>query len=301
MRFFAEGQWPSRKIPARKIPPPGRQREQGSRVLFLYLVAQLFEDRLVAGHLHIPAAQPEGEPDEGVEPVQAEGREADQPDDVVAAADVGLLVEEDAGLLPLRKPGRQIDARPENAEHKGGLQPRHDADPLLRGVRFGRAELFPQPQVGDDAPAEQQRHAGKPDHAADRRHLLHRPRRDGDALVVTASQVVVDRDVDRGDAGFNAEGVPHRRAGRDGGGAGDDARRTLKGEGAEQPEQRHRPEQVGKGLRRFFQAETHRENQQDDQPGSHAHVQKGEKNCIKFHEYHSLYSSMSFFSASTSS
>lgn len=97
----------------------------------------------------------------GVKPVEAEGRESQNPDNVVPPADVGLLVEEDVFPLLMGQPLRQVNFRPENPQNKGGFQPFCVINPAF--LQNGVSKPPFEPDQGNKADSKQNKAPGQPD------------------------------------------------------------------------------------------------------------------------------------------
>ena len=105
---------------ARARAPPGGEVQKRLGVVGLRVRAKASYRRLVAAVLHVPQGEPPGQPNERVEPVDAEREIRERLYDVVAPPDMAALVGEDAVALPLRQPLRQVYPRAEYARREGG-------------------------------------------------------------------------------------------------------------------------------------------------------------------------------------
>ena len=249
--------------------------------------------RLVAAHLHVPAHEGKGQPDQRVEPVNAKQQKGQQLHRVVAVADVEALMRQHiAQRLPLQADG-QIDPGPDQPQDEGGA---HRVR-LVHIVRHqhGPGQALAQMQVGH-GPVDQQRdHARTPQRRPDSAPDLHRVRA---GRLRCGGQRVQRRLADRAHPaphagrGYNTD-VPWKirdgagrsqRAPGDGGtlrGQAQDAERRVDAHRADQAKGHHAPQQIGPLLRRTPQQQTYQQHRQDHQRGGKLHVQEPQKH--RFH------------------
>ena len=83
--------------------------------------AKRADDSLVRGGFNIPPKEMIGQPQDGVKPVEAEGDIGQGFRQVVSAADVGLLVQENIAPVGFRQADGEIDAGPEKSADKGAV------------------------------------------------------------------------------------------------------------------------------------------------------------------------------------
>ena len=102
----------------RAAPARGEAQQRG-RVVGAHALAQLFQYRLVAAHLHVAPRQHEGQPRQRVEPVQAQRNEGQGLEHMVSAPDVLPLVEHYVLALGLADIRGQVYLRPEDTQHEG--------------------------------------------------------------------------------------------------------------------------------------------------------------------------------------
>ena len=76
---------------------------------------------LVRGGLNVPAEEMIGQPENGIEPVEAERDIGQGFRQVVPAADVGLFVEQNIAPIRFRQADRKIDAGAEEAADEGAV------------------------------------------------------------------------------------------------------------------------------------------------------------------------------------
>ena len=81
--------------------PSGGKAQEGRGVVRPDAIAQLLHHRLITAHLHVLGEENKCNPDQGIEPMDAQGEKGQSLDDMVAPADVVLLMEDDVALLLL--------------------------------------------------------------------------------------------------------------------------------------------------------------------------------------------------------
>ena len=262
---------------ARDDASAGREPQERGRVVAARLRAERLEHRLVAAHLHVSPAEEKCQPDERMKPVDAQREEKDELHDIVAAPQMGALVEQDVIHFIFRERRRQINFRPEHAQHKRRLHA--VAQPDVSPVPHRADELAAQPQKRSEAVEQQRRKAAEPDDLQNEHPDLHGVRA---RLRRSGGQGGVDRAVERRQAAVDL-GYPRV----------DDVGRhavrlhplqtpwTFKRRRTKQPEQHHRPERVGKNLRRFFEREPREQHGADDEARRERHAQNGGKNVVE--------------------
>ena len=82
---------------------------------------------------------------------------------------------------------------------------------------------------------------------------------------------------------------------------GHDADRTLDRHGTQQAEQHHRPQRIGKYLRRALQTQSRKQNDRNHKTGGTAHIENFQKNQIKHRTSHLRISAIMRSSAAISS
>ena len=112
------------------------------------VLPQAVENRLVAAHFHILPTQEEGQPHQGIEPVDAQSQIAQQLPQGVTPMQVMPLVGDDKAALLLGGIPGQIDFRTEQADHKGRLDIICDED-IISKWNYNR-QLAPQFDIGND-------------------------------------------------------------------------------------------------------------------------------------------------------
>ena len=267
---------------SRQDAPAGGQGQQGGGVVRPHPLPQLFHHRLVAAHLHVPAHQQEGRPHQGVEPVDAQNPVGQQLHQVVQAADVVPLVEEDVPPLPLRQGGGQVDLRPQHPQHKGGGDVVGQIDVSLQGDRPHQAAA--QSHQGEGAVSPHPQHPRQPDQGGDGHrglqgvgHRLFLPLRQG---LVYGLAHPGDGQLHLGIGGVDhVPGYIRHHRGRAGGLLNRGVHQVQKGEPrrqghrARQAEQHHRPQGVGAHLGGPAQQQPGQQDREDDHAGGQTHVQ----------------------------
>ena len=89
----------------------GGKAQQRCGIVCQDAVTHLFDNGLVAAHFHVLVGVDEGYPDQRIKPVDAQGQKRQRLNDMVAAANVVLLMTNDVGLLPLLHIRGKIDLR----------------------------------------------------------------------------------------------------------------------------------------------------------------------------------------------
>ena len=113
--------------------PSGGEIQKALGVVAADLGTQALQHRLVAAQLHVPAAQEEAQPHQGVEPVDAHRQPEQGLDDGVPVAQVELLVEEDVFPLLVFQVRGQVDG---SHQHEGRPDAVAFPDPPAQGDGF---------------------------------------------------------------------------------------------------------------------------------------------------------------------
>ena len=153
-------------------PATGGEAQQRGGVVRPDLFAQRMDHRLIAAHLHILSGQEERRPDQGIEPVDAQRREGQDLYDVVASADMVLLMPDDIGLLPPAQCGGKIDPGAEEAHHEGGGDVVRQIDIVPQ--RHGADQPAPYFEVGCHAVCGHGQDSQQPEPGGDGRRSLQR-------------------------------------------------------------------------------------------------------------------------------
>ena len=241
------------------------------------------QHRLVAAHLHVPAHPGEGQPDQGVEPVEAEDQIAQQLHQMVPPGQVEALVGQHTGqALPLQPVG-EIDPGPQEAQQKRGAHQLRLPDVCFQ--THGGPQTAAQAEVAPDAPEQHGRRAREPEQRPQIEPDLHRV---GAGLGVGGGQDPVHRRAElrdrQGHGGLGCQAdvcgdvlQAVHRAGGPGGGRKrrqvEDAEHAAPAHRAQQPEARRRPEPVGILLRRTTQGQAQQQHRADHHGPGDAQVQ----------------------------
>ena len=209
----------------------------------------MLDDGFITAHFHVFPRKAESQPHQRIEPVQAQSGVAQQLPEGVAPADMVPLMGNDEPALIHRGAGGQVDSGPEYTHDEGGGNVVSKKDFLLQRCRFRQSA--PQNQVLDNAVCCHDGCPSRPNTGGDlhgrglRLRLRCRlcggrllPDRRGSVLPDRLGNALIGHGTDAG-SGAHREGLQHGQSGGD-------------GQGAQQPEQHHRPEGVGIDFRRPF-------------------------------------------------
>ena len=206
-------------------------------------------------------------------------------------------MEENVVPLLLGQVGGQVDPRPEHPQHEGGGDAVGQPDVFLSRQRYGSDEPPPERQQGDQAVGCQGGGSGQPYCGGDESRsggglflrdgevigdgFLCVPDGGGRRLNGVIGEVLVPLGVQRRNPGLNPE-PGQARSGGVGRYGGEQAEPALDGERAQQAEQHHRPQHIGKHPWRFPQGQPDQQDKQNDNRRRPAHAQHGLKQL--FHE-----------------
>lgn len=225
--------------------------------------------------------------------MNAQGQKGHGLEQVITPADVVLLVEEDIPLFPLRQGSGQIYPGAEEPQNKGGVDTVRQIDIALQHHRLRQPAA--EAKQGDQAVRRHGSHPRQPDILAKENphlppigfHLLH------------IAVAVRRRGVDMLDTSFPLQRVHRSLPGRSAGpGEGDGAcgqgvgrghrldlrhhrNRRLDGHRAQQAKEDHRPQGIGKDLRRPLQQQPGQQDHEDDDAGYSGHIQHTHKNGVQ--------------------
>ena len=195
----------------------------------------------VAGDLDVPAEQPVGQPQQRMEPVHRQQDKAQGLPPVVAPADVGLLVGNDAVQMFLGKPEGQIDPRPQHPQHKGGVDPLALEDVVPQPHR--RGQPAPQPQPADKGIEQHPRRPHCPDHSGQGQPDLQRIGAGGGLRRKGVLQYGIDRIVDGRHPAGDGGSALHADVGADGLTGGQQTENAFQRHRTDQPHRHQSPEQ----------------------------------------------------------
>ena len=125
-----------------------------------FLHGHIPDDLFITGRLNIPAQQNVGHPQQRVEPVDAQKGKAQRLPPVVTPADVGLLMGDHIGNVPRLHAGRKVNHRAEQPQHKGGIHKLTALDILPHGDGGGHPAM--QQQIADERIRQHQPHSQPP-------------------------------------------------------------------------------------------------------------------------------------------
>ena len=275
-----------------------RQRQQRSGIIRPDVGPQRPDDGLVTADLHIPSGQKKGNPDQGIEPVEAQCPVGQQLEEMIQPPDVEPLVEQDVFALPGLQGRGEIDPGSEQAQHKGRGNAVRQVDPADQGR--GGPQLPPQPSETGQGPEDHGRGPGQPDPG---QHVFQ-----GERLCLRC-RIRKDRSLGklRGDQGGTLDGLRHifnaadQRAGLPGRGVQQrkERRRRRQRHRTQQPEQHHGPKGIGNGPGRFPEEQPQRQHRRNDNAGRQAHIEQGGKQGLQ-HQAHLRMPSMMALSSSIS-
>ena len=209
---------------------------------------------------------------------------------MVPVADVVLLMADDVAHLPLGQGGWQIDFRPHQSQHKGGGDVVGQIDVVSQTQ--AAHQPAPQPEEREDAVPRHAQHACQPHpgrhsgpvHGGSslllRGHRGHRVR--GRCLGLHRQLLGLGLELRRL-PGLHIGNGAHHRACLPGRGVQGPQQGDAGGQGhrAQQPEEHHRPQGVGKDLGGPLQGQPCRHHAQDHDTRREAHVQKGRKQRLR--------------------
>ena len=299
-------------------PPPGAEGQQRAAVILLLFRAQRPQCGLVAAHFHVLLHQFEPQPHQRVEPVEGGGEQGDEPDQRVMAAQVAALMGQHMGAALLAQPAGQIDLRAQHTQHEGtGNVVAHPGAVLCADGGSGPAA---QTEVLVQVPTQQKGQTGQPDDGGHRQpvHAVGNGRLCGGCGSVVGGSLCGGASggghgvgCSRGGTGCRrrlhtgkgarrgrsclrgtlriekADGSPGHAAAPGGAvqeGQIVETERRGQGGGADQPEQRHRPEGIGPALRCPPQGKAEQQHQQNHRDRFQAHGQYAGKNALQqFH------------------
>ena len=223
--------------------------------------------------------------------MEAQGGKGQHLHHMIQMADVVLLMADDVAHLPLGQGGGQIDPRPHQSQHKGGGDVVGQIDVVSQTQTTN--QFAPQPEQGEDAVPRHAQHAGQP-HPGRHSGPVH----GGSGLLFGGHR---SHRIRGGRLGFHrhllglglkglrlplrlhiGDGA-HHRACLFGRGVQGPQQRDARGQGhrAQQPEEHHRPQGVGKDLWGPLQGQSGRYHTQDHDTRREAHVQKGRKQRLR--------------------
>ena len=267
---LAEGQRTGRHRAAADAAP-----DQCLGVIGPVFPVKTLDDPLVAGQLQIPAQQDIGQPQQGLEPIDAQQHKAQQLPPVVPAGDMGPLVGQHMLQVLVGETKGHIDPGPRQAQHEG------------RGDLFALIDVVPkpdrrghpaaQPQIAQSRVEKQGRRPGQPEKRQNGNPDLQRV----GAGSRIGRKVLLERRIDDPVHGLHTAGNGRSRRPLDvqghGLGAGQQAPDRLHRHRAQEPQGHHGPEQQPRPLGRFFQQQPqhqHRQHQPARRDGQIDHPQK---------------------------
>ena len=189
---------------------------------------------------------------------------------MVTALDMRLFVGDHmAKILFLHVIG-QIDVGFDDAQDKGGcyIFALEDVVPEDHSL----TDFAPQPPVADSGINEERRNTYCPDDRQNGNPYLKRISTGSGCRRKGLADHRIDHAIDSGYAGLDRWRLFHHNAGADGLSAGDQAQRTLNGEGTDQPDRNNGPEQHIDPLGRLLQGKSEQQHRQNDPTGRYAHV-----------------------------
>lgn len=195
---------------------------------------------------------------------------------MVQTADVRPFMRQHVRLLRPVEANRQIDARPQQAEHKR----RGDAGRLIDAVfqAYGPCKAPPEPDQRDQSV---QQHGQKTDKVQRRSDGNENLQRVCARLRRTRRQQAVDRAVERRNAGmdlrrFHQPDIERNRVGRE----RQRACRDFQRKRDKQPQQWQRPERIAIAPGRADKQRAARQHEQNCNPAADAHVYKLQKHSL---------------------
>ena len=274
-----------------------REAEQGSAV-GLRGAALRCQHLFIAAHFHILVHQGEGEPDQGIEPVNREQQKRECLDQMIPTPQVIPLMGQDIAQRLFLQAQRQIDPRPDQPKNKRGADAVRFIDPILGFIvwyahRPGQSPLHP--KITDRAPEQQYPHAGAPQPQS---------RRDPDPCRIRARGAFRRREqsvegfLELGrcgasldlcrlvESGWNVAHTPGLPGALDSGrtnrGDAKNAEHAGKAHRTTEPKAHDAPQEIGPLFRRAAQQKPKRQHRgNDDRPGE-AHIQHPQKNLVHF-------------------
>ena len=292
-RLFPPGQManPPGRVPGAEgqgqaHPPSGGQLQQRGGVVRPGGAVHPPHHGLVAGGLHILPGQREGQPDQGVEPVEGQRREGQGLPPGVAPAEVAALMAQD--VLPRLgwQRGGQIDLRPRQPQDKGRGNPLGQIDAPLQG--HGGAELAAQPKIGYPSPQGHGSHPGQPDRPGHSPGVGGRSLRCGVRRLFRRcrSRRLFHRTGghevrQRGNVGHGGGRIPglHRRGVQQ----AEERHGGRKRHWAQKAQQHHSPQGADDGPGRPPEGQPQQRHRRDDHAGRQAHVHHPGKDSLNRH------------------
>ena len=129
-------------------------------------IAQGFQGTFIASQLAVPTGLGGGDPDQGIEPIDAQANATNQSPDVIAVTQMGLLVGQNVGpgLFDFSAGRGQINNGAEQSHYAGSRDIGTDSNaPTAKigsyGILFGPVQEH---QVGGDKPASHGAHSDNP-------------------------------------------------------------------------------------------------------------------------------------------
>ena len=245
------------------------------RVISSLLVSECLNDLFITGKLNIPAQKDIGNPHQWIKPVDGQQQEAKGLPPVVFAANMGLLMGDNVPqILPIHFE-RQIDSRPEDAQHKGRVDIFTLEDVI--SVTNGRIQLAAQAPVAGGGVDKEYSNPNQPDNRKDGNPDLQRVCAGYRSGGEHGADNRIDHTVDCADPAVNGRGCRHFDVHGDGFRAGDQAPCTLKRERANQPNSDDAPEQDIAPFGGFLQHQAEYQHSQNQPACGNAHIDDFQK------------------------
>ena len=232
--------------------------------------SHIANDFFITSRLNVPAQQDIGRPHHRIEPVNGKQKEPGRLPPVIMTADMGPLVGQHIGSVPLLQAEGQVDHRAENSQYKGGIHEFTLLDPLLQG--YGSANPALQKQVAHQCVQKHHAHSHDPDPGTDKGQYLGRIGAGRFHRGQRGFQHGIHHFVQGGEAAVNlrpgrVENLLRKRL------CGwDQAQSALQGKGADQPQGHQPPKQTGDPPGHSPEQNPHRHHRQCQPAGGDAHV-----------------------------